>query len=699
MSRPWRPKPFLRLIGPRSGFQATALRARSLAEGAALVVIGSTAHADLIQAQLAEVSVEACVLLEPAGRNTAAAIAAAVGWIAGHAADARVVVLPADHHIADGSAFEAAIRATLAAASDGAIVTLGVQPTSPSAAYGYIRPGPGDRSVRPIAGFEEKPDAARAADLIAAGALWNSGIFVATAETLLTEIRRLAPPVARSVETSLEGLAPSGQALRLGDAFADAPAIAFDRAIMEKTALGAVLPVTFAWSDLGAWDAVLAASATDADSNSLSSGARATDAHHVLVRAGSGLQVAVVGASRLAIVADGDAVLVCGLDQAQEVRAVGGGARRAARFETLAEAADAFDIWLRTAALPLWATVGTDAASGGFRDALTWAGQIADTRRRTRVQARQTFVFASAAAEGLAGPWLSTARAGFDAFRRDAIRPDGLFASVLDLTGAPTDPTARLYEHAFILLAMAGLHRADPAQGAEAEAIQLLDRMQVFRRRAGGFREAGADAFQANASMHLLEAALAWEQTGSDRAWSVLADDLAELALTRFIDPATGALSEFFDAGWRRLSGEAGRIEPGHQFEWAWLLTRWGAARGDPRGEAAARRLFGVGREAFDPVRGVVVNALWDDFTVRDAGARLWPQTEHIKAALILGETDAALQAANGLTAYLDTPARGVWRERMRADGGFIDEPSPATSLYHLFLAVRELAWWALKPC
>jgi mannose-6-phosphate isomerase len=93
----------------------------------------------------------------------------------------------------------------------------------------------------------------------------------------------------------------------------------------------------------------------------------------------------------------------------------------------------------------------------------------------------------------------------------------------------------------------------------------------------------------------------------------------------------------------------------------------------------------------------VVQNAVWPDLSVRDPGARLWPQTEHLKAALILGEREAALQAAGSLTRYLDTPARGVWRERMRPDGGFVEEPAPATSLYHLYLAIRELTRFAAK--
>jgi mannose-6-phosphate isomerase len=358
----------------------------------------------------------------------------------------------------------------------------------------------------------------------------------------------------------------------------------------------------------------------------------------------------------------------------------------------LPAAAAWFDGWLREAALPLWAAAGVDPASGRFREALTWAGVPHDPRYRARAQARQAFVYATAAADGIEGPWLAVAERGFERFLSRAQRGDGLFAAILDLDGGPIDRAAYLYEHAFVLLAAAALGHAGLAR-------DVRDRLAAFRHDAGGFREPGPHPFQANALMHLLEAALAGEAADGDAGWAAMADELAELALSRFIDPATGALSEFYDRDWRRLSGEAGLIEPGHQFEWAWLLEQWGAARGRADAQEAARGLFHVGRLGFDPTRNVVMNALADDLSVRDAGARLWPQTEHLKVALILGDEAAALQAANGLAPYLDTTVRGVWRERMRADGSFIEEPSPATSFYHLFLAIRELTRAAGEPC
>lgn len=677
-SRPWRPKPFLPLTGERSSFQEAVLRAAPLGD---LTVLGGAGHAALIAEQLAAVQAAATLLLEPEGRDTCAAIAVVAAWAAARDPEAVVVILPADHHIPDATAFRAAVNAALDDARAGRIVTLGLRPTGASQALGYIQPGPGDGAVKPIAAFVEKPDAESAVALVEAGALWNSGVFLAKAATLRDEIARRAPQVAAAAAEAVATGAAADGVVRLGPALGRAPRIAFDRAVMERTERGAVLPADFAWSDLGAWDSVLAALPHDEGGNALAGDAIAPASSQVLVRAAPGVQVAVVGASRLAVVAERDAVLVCDLDHAQAVR----GGAAAGCFASLQEAARGLGDWLRTAALPLWATVGVDPSTGAFREALTWAGRPHDPRRRGRVQARQAFVFASAAAEGLPGPWARTATDAFAWFTRMARREDGLYATTLDPAGATTDGEARLYEHAFILLALAALGRPDEA-GAVRRGLDAL------RHGAGGFRERGPDPFQANAHMHLLEAAIAWEAAGGGVAWAALADEIVQLALTRFIDPATGVLHEFFDGDWRALAGEADLIEPGHMLEWAWLLAQRGQ-------EEAARRLFAAARRGFDPARGVVVNALHPDLSVRDAAARLWPQTEHLKAALILNEPAAALEAANALAVFLDTPTRGVWRERMDAQGGFLDEPSPATSLYHLYLAIRELTQVAGEPC
>jgi mannose-1-phosphate guanylyltransferase / mannose-6-phosphate isomerase len=360
------------------------------------------------------------------------------------------------------------------------------------------------------------------------------------------------------------------------------------------------------------------------------------------------------------------------------------------RFATLSEAARWFDAWLAEAALPLWAGAGVDPAGGLFQEALSIDGRPVEAPRRARAQARQVFVFASAATAGYGERWLPVARAGWARFAAVYRRPDGLFINRASGDGAPVDEGADLYEQAFVLLAMAALQAADPAGEFAGEAERVLAALEARRAPAGGFREAGPHPFQANCHMHLFESALAWEAAGGPR-WAALSDEIAQLAMSKFIDPATGALREFFDADWQALSGEGGLVEPGHQFEWAWLLERWGRARGDASARAAAGRLFQNGLRGVDPIREVAVNALWDDFSVRDASARLWPQTEHLKAAVVLGDEAQGVRAARGLAQYLDVPARGAWRDKLRPDGTFVEEPAPATSFYHLMAAILEL--------
>ena len=184
---------------------------------------------------------------------------------------------------------------------------------------------------------------------------------------------------------------------------------------------------------------------------------------------------------------------------------------------------------------------------------------------------------------------------------------------------------------------------------------------------------------------------------------SALADEIAELALARFIDPKTGYLREFFDGDWAPMSGQDGRIvEPGHLFEWAWLLVRWGRLRRRDDAIAAARRMAEAAeRTGVDPVRGVAVNAILDDGSPLDPGARMWPQTERIKAATALAavaSTDAERALWRGriaagiaaLLTYLDVPVAGLWRDKLQPGGRFVEEPAPASTFYHIICAIEE---------
>ncbi|WP_374575555.1 AGE family epimerase/isomerase [Phenylobacterium sp.] len=699
-SRAAKPKQFIPLAGERSTFQETVLRIRDLKDAARIVVVAGVAHGEVIASQLAEIGVKADILLEPEPRDSAPAMAAACAFIAARDPQGVAVVVSADHHVPDARAFRSAVELAAESARDGLIVTLGVAPREPSTAYGYIAPGEALGAVSKVKAFVEKPDAVTAQRYIAEGYLWNSGNFVVRAATLLEELERLAPDVARAACAGVAEAHANGS-LILGEAFRAAPKISIDYAVMEKTDRAAVLRAGFAWSDLGAWDAVWAASLKDMQGNAARGEAVFVEARNCLARAPEGLQIEVVGARDIAVIAEGEHVLVCDMASSQSVKTLVDRLRAERRetlaprspFKDVAGAAGWFDHWIKTNALPLWWSLGADHEHGGFREALTLSGEPVSAPRRARVQTRQAFVFATAGMMGWVGPWRQAAWHGMDYFLERYRRPDGLFRTLVSAGGEPLDETAALYDQAFALLAMATLKRADPeGRDLAGEAEALRKALEALRHPAGGFRETGARPFQANAHMHLLEASLAWIEAGGGREWETLAAEIVELALDRFIDRKAGFIREAFNEDWTPAGGDEGRfIEPGHQFEWAWLLERCGRL-GVPRAAAAARRLLAAGLRGVDPDLGVAVNALWDDFSVRDPNARLWPQTEYLKATLLLGAGEMhVVAAAQALHRYLDTPALGAWYDTLTADGAFTQESAPASSLYHIVAAWAQL--------
>jgi mannose-1-phosphate guanylyltransferase / mannose-6-phosphate isomerase len=704
------PKQFLRLTGAKSMFQQTVLRVEALATGRP-VVIGNIQHADAIETQLADIDVNATILLEPCVRDSAPAIAAAVAAIAQEDPDAIAVVVASDHYIPDDAAFREAVLAAAQAAAEGLIVTLGIRATHASTAYGYIRPRIANgASVVPVEAFVEKPGPARAADYVRAGYLWNSGNFIFAVDTMLNELDRHAPLVADAAKRSVRDAERDGCTLRLASSFASAPKISVDYAVMEKTDCAAVLPVDFFWSDLGAWNAVHDACAKDASGNSVSGDCTLINVERCFVRNETTVPVAAIGISDVAIIAEPTGLLVCDLSSSQAVKSIAeklsAGGRTAAVqavSDVLADWAVRYDHWFATAALPLWWSLGADHVNGGFHEQLDGSGNAVPAPRRARVQARQVFVYATAQTLGWRGPGVEAALHGMRWFRTHYLRDDDLFRSEVASDGRPTGDAATLYDQSFALLAMAALDRlpgVPPGFREQAEAL-LAALEGTMRHDAGGFRESHASAFQSNPHMHLLEAAMAWAEAGAGTKWESLADEIVDLCLSRFIDPDEGFLREHFTQRWEPALGERGRlVEPGHQFEWAWLLARWARRRNKPEAELAARALFAAGARGIDPVRGVAVDALNEDMTIRSSRARLWPQTERLKAALLLheGRSDAddsylahALAAAESLWRYLEMPTRGLWRDKLTPTNRFVEEPSPASSFYHIIGAVEAL--------
>jgi mannose-1-phosphate guanylyltransferase/mannose-1-phosphate guanylyltransferase/mannose-6-phosphate isomerase len=323
LSREGYPKQFWPLASGATMLQDTASRARGPGFAPPMVVCGE-AHRFLVAEQLREVGLDgARIVLEPVARNSAAAIAAAAVLVGEEQPDAVLWIMAADAAISDVPALLAALVPAAAAARAGRIATFGIRPTRPETGYGYIEAGtalPGSDGARDVARFVEKPDAATAAKLVEGGRhLWNSGMFVATAGTLLAELATHAPEVLAAVRASVADAARDLGFVRLGAGFAGAPSISIDHAVMERTPLAAVVPCDPGWSDVGSWDALWDIGTKDAAGNVTTGPVSVLGTRNCFVRS-EGILAAVVGLDDVVLVVTDDAVLACHRDRAQDVK-------------------------------------------------------------------------------------------------------------------------------------------------------------------------------------------------------------------------------------------------------------------------------------------------------------------------------------------------------------------------------------------
>jgi mannose-1-phosphate guanylyltransferase/mannose-6-phosphate isomerase len=340
VSRESFPKQLWPLVSDRSLIQETAVRAAGPGFAPPIVVCNQE-HRFLVGEQLRAAGVnDARVVLEPVGRNTAPAIAAAALLVAEQDPDAVLWMLAADHVITDAPALLLALDAAAAAARSGRIVTFGMQPTAPETGYGHIERGEpleGHDGAYAVARFLEKPDAATAEHLVASGRhLWNSGMFVFTARTLLAELEAHAPDVLPPVRQAVAERRGDLDFIRLEEAaFAAAPSISLDYAVAERTTRAAVVPADIGWSDVGSWSALWELGAKDDSGNVALGDVVLEGASNCYVRS-DGMLAAVVGLQDAVVVVTEDAVLAMHRDHAQDVKKVVDRLKAAGRPEAVA---------------------------------------------------------------------------------------------------------------------------------------------------------------------------------------------------------------------------------------------------------------------------------------------------------------------------------------------------------------------------
>lgn len=324
VSRELHPKPFMRLADGQSLLQKAFLRGAALPEVGEVLTITNRELSFKTRDDYAEVNaahLASTFVLEPFGRNTAPAIAAAALVAAQkHGGDAILLVLPADHLIQNQAAFAQAVAAAVTLARAGKLVTFGIQPESPETGYGYIE-ADGHRVLR----FVEKPSLEKAQAYLAAGNfLWNSGMFCFAADTMLAQMKLHCPALLAAVEACLaQSLTAEGpgfaQTELHADSFAAVPDISIDYAVMEKSADIAVVPCAIGWSDIGSWSAISELVAEDAQQNRVDGQAMLHDVANCFIQSRERL-VAAVGVSNLVVIDTPDALLVADKARSQDVK-------------------------------------------------------------------------------------------------------------------------------------------------------------------------------------------------------------------------------------------------------------------------------------------------------------------------------------------------------------------------------------------
>lgn len=369
----------------------------------------------------------------------------------------------------------------------------------------------------------------------------------------------------------------------------------------------------------------------------------------------------------------------------------------------------AFRSWMLDCALPLWKRAGTD-PRGGFHEMLDTSVRPVEAPRRTRLVARQLFVWSVAHRLGWIGAGPELVEHGWAALQRHILGSTGFAIASATATGEVIDPRFSRYDQAFVLLALAELVRAMPGL-VEPVAVATRIRDGLMPLVSDGPAD-DAEAFLANPLMHVFEALLAWTDVpGADPCWQEHAARIAALVVERLFDARCSVIREHFDRGWRVASGPRAQVvEPGHLFEWATLLLLWNRRHGSAlAGEIASCLASSAERAGIGP-HGFVMNEIADTLAPIDTGAKLWQQCERLRYHC---SAHAARQACGGaqadqaavqwalLSRFLSCPTAGLWHDQADSNGAMIAAPTKASTLYHLttaFIAAEALSTPAGGP-
>ncbi|MFZ3231172.1 MAG: AGE family epimerase/isomerase [Pseudobdellovibrio sp.] len=362
--------------------------------------------------------------------------------------------------------------------------------------------------------------------------------------------------------------------------------------------------------------------------------------------------------------------------------------------------------WLKESVFPLWNQHGIDPKNGSFVESLSLQGLPIDLPRRALVQARQIYAYSTAAKLNVCEIQFAhgTVKNAALFLTHHYFESSGACIHSVSTKGEPHNKDLDLYTQAFALFALANAFEVTNDTSYQQKALSLLNYLNSHRKTSGGgYTEIknGQTTYQSNPHMHLFEAALCWLQIDPHPAWKTLANELFELCKTKFIDTATGSLCETFHHDWvfEKITGSF-VFEPGHHYEWAWLLS-WYQDLSGQDSFVLRHKLYSIAENhGLNTEKNLAIDEVYSDFTKKKNSSRFWPQCERIKACVKLGLESpiqnqpafakSADQAMTALFEYFNLPIKGLWQDVLLENGQFTQQDPKASSLYHIINAMSE---------
>ncbi|MEM9573896.1 MAG: AGE family epimerase/isomerase [Pseudomonadota bacterium] len=711
MSRDEKPKQFHALFNEKSLLANTIARtpegSYSGVDFAAPIILGNASLRDAfeIEANGFETA-PSCILLEPSVRDTAAAIAAVTAFACKQDPNSVLLVLPSDARIDDHDEYRRTIaKAARVVGTSDSIMTLGIRPSRPETQYGYIEQGEPLGEGFSVQKFREKPDLETAQDFLSSGNfLWNAGIFMFRAGRLADDFSKLQPEIWKHASASIENACEGRVFFYLNEAdFNAAPKLSMDYAIMEKAENIGVVPAHFDWDDLGSWAQLYESANKDVKGNAAFGDSIIVESQNNYIRS-DGPLVAAAGIEGLTIVAEDNKVLVSSTQKTHLVKDVNAAFKNELRSKTSPNKDD-LKRWLFDKALPFWVSHGMDFEFGGAYEALSFSGAPApQNKKRLRVTARQIYCYAHASMMGWQGDADKVLRHCLATLIDTGWHQEGGFIHLYNPDGTVQDQTRDTYDQCFVLLAMAWLWRSKKWPEAlewGEKTLAFMDEHLADPEHGGYFENLErASPRRANPHMHFLEAMLAWYDATENVEYLDRAEKIVSLFINRFYDTETCTLTERFNDDWSLITDQEADhlIEPGHHYEWAWLLLRYNKLRSTKGLEAKARGLYATANAfGHHHVTGAAADTNSVDGTYISNNARCWPQTEALKASIAFEKTGVVSAKAFKqqmleilMKYYIDGPIVGGWYDAIDAQGKVSAPDMPSSTFYHIYCALAE---------